>query len=756
VSNQLFRRYSNWIVDRPAVTLLVIALVSAFAITGHVAPEKIYDWFYAAEVEPNEIEKSSSAEPDADVPDVNPLSIGESHATIVVESDAIFSSEGAKTLRHVVEKLEALDYVSQVTWMDEIPTANIFGLSEPLLPHHTASEAKFANARAKALKNPLIKGQFLSGDARTLLLLVNFDFFYVRDDDDCISGLRIAAEEAAAEVSDISMAFSVTGQVPIRITALAKHELDKYKYQLVGYGMIMAMALLLFRGVAAVLIVAIAPVLGVFWTIGFLPYFDMQYNPFVDIILPVLVSLVGLTDGVHLMVHIRKLRAAGHSVREAARQGVHEVGLACFLTSLTTGIGFGSLTFARHQTVREFGWCCVVGVICTFVSVIMTIPLLTSSWLGRNVHKGLDKSLIDKNLMKISGLVDYVLARTRLFSTLGIGITVLLAVICFWLRPDQRRTEGLPLSAEPVIALEKMDKALGGLELARIEIGWDDSIDSDSEEILSVVSEVDQLLHTEPLIGHPISIRNLIDSLPGDPNAANRMPMLELLPPELKRAFYTPERREGKILFRVQDIGIAKYGPVFERVEEELESIRGEHPHFEIKLGGDAVWRWENLYTILIDMVQSLASASFIIFICLSFAYKSLRIGLISIIPNLFPLVLTAAFLVVTGQHLEFVGVCAFTICLGIAVDDTIHFLTRYKEELNRTDDKQEAIRNAFTGVGTALIMTTLVLLSGFVTVAFGDAREVQMFASLGGITIASALLGDLLFLPALLARFAK
>jgi predicted RND superfamily exporter protein len=82
--------------------------------------------------------------------------------------------------------------------------------------------------------------------------------------------------------------------------------------------------------------------------------------------------------------------------------------------------------------------------------------------------------------------------------------------------------------------------------------------------------------------------------------------------------------------------------------------------------------------------------------------------------------------------------------------------LTRYIEERQKNDDEHEAIRAAFTGVGTALIMTTLVLLAGFVTVAFGDSREVRIFASMGGITIASALLGDLLFLPALLARYSR
>ena len=117
----------------------------------------------------------------------------------------------------------------------------------------------------------------------------------------------------------------------------------------------------MFRGLSAVLIVAVAPALGVFWTMGYLPYFELQDNPFTDIILPVLVSLVGLTDGVHLMVHIRKLRAAGLTMHDAAQQGVHEVGLACALTSLTTAIGFGSLALASHEIVREFGWCCVIG-----------------------------------------------------------------------------------------------------------------------------------------------------------------------------------------------------------------------------------------------------------------------------------------------------------------------------------------------------------------------------------------------------------
>jgi predicted RND superfamily exporter protein len=108
----------------------------------------------------------------------------------------------------------------------------------------------------------------------------------------------------------------------------------------------------------------------------------------------------------------------------------------------------------------------------------------------------------------------------------------------------------------------------------------------------------------------------------------------------------------------------------------------------------------------------------------------------------------------ITGQPLEIVGVCAFTVCLGIAVDDTIHFLSRYREELRLTTDHHLAIERAFQGVGTGMIMTTVVLVAGFSSVLTSDTRDHRIFASLGIITLVAALLCDLFLLPALLAHF--
>lgn len=748
-----FDRFAGTVVDRPKAVLFGMLLITVYATIGYVDPAFFSRMATSTEVDDDEV--AASQEEFEAPPDVDPINLGDAHAVVLVESDSFFSPNGSSAIRSVVASLESLDYVDSILWMDEVPVLNIFGLPEPLLPKSTASQQRFDAAQEKALRHPLVRGQLMSDDGRALVLLVNFDFLFVEDDADCIARLRTAAEKAAVEFPDVEMTFGITGRVPIYVTARQTAEANVVTYQLIGYGMIAFMAVLLFRGVAAVVIVALAPSLGVFWTLGILRYFDLQDNPFNDVVLPVLLSLVGLTDGVHLMVQIRRHRAEGKTPKESARRGIQEVGLACGLTSFTTAIGLGSLSLAHHEIVREFGWSCVLGVILTFLAVVTSIPLACSSRLGKSVHRGHQKGLIDRHLTRIAVIIDLVLARTRLLSIAAIALTFILLAVSFSLRPDEKTANILPIHSETAETLARMDDVLGGLEFAAVDVNWSNQIRETDPQILAVLREVDELLQREEMLGHPISICSLLDTLPGEGDDADRMSMLELLPPPLKRAFYTPEYRSATVSFRVRDIGIAKYGPVFSRIQSELDRLAVKHPEFEFDMTGSAVWRWENLYQIVMDLAKSLGSATVIIFVVLAFVYRSIRIGLISIIPNVFPLAVTGTYLVVTGQALELVSVCAFTVCLGIAVDDSIHFLTRFVEEQKIESDIRRSIRRAFTTVGTALIMTTIVLVAGFSTVLFSDTRDHRIFASMSGLTIAAALFADLIFLPALLARYA-
>ncbi len=750
----VFDRFMAWTVDHRGITFFAVVLISVLAVVGHTRPHVVRQIFARQQTPKVVAEVNKAQEEWREVPNVDPVSLSDSDAVLVVQSPEFFTPDGAKAMRHVVEQLEQLDYVRSILWMDRVPILNIFGLPEPLFPRSEASAERFAATQDKAMKHPLVGGQLLSEDGKTQLLLVSFDFDFIRSNEQCTIELRTAAEKAAADFPAVPLSFQVTGRLPAYITAMEAHEANQVKYQVIGYSVIFVMATILFRGIRAVLIVSLAPIVGVFWTLGFLQFFNLQDNPFNDVILPVLVSLVGLTDGVHLMVQLRKLRASGLPERVAARTALQQVGFACMLTSLTTAIGLGSLALAHNIWVQEFGWCSVIGVTLMFVAVITIIPLVCSTWIGKNIHLGHDKSLIDRNLTRIGELVEFVLKYPRTVSLIGIGLTLVCFAVSLTLRPDERRANSLPEHSEAYQALNHMDQVLGGLEIARVDVSWTSVIGDDSGEILQVVSEVDDLLHTEPLIGYPLSIRNLVESLPGEGDSDDRMMMLELLPPQLKRAFFTPERRSATVTFRVQDLGIAKFGPVFTRLEAGLLQIASRHPEFKLALEGDAIWRWKNLYQIVVDLATSLGTASVIIFIILGLAYRSLRIGLISIFPNVFPLAVTGTWLVFAGYNLELVSVCAFTVCLGIAVDDTIHFLSRYDDERHKTDDRETAIRRAFTGVGVSLVMTTVVLVAGFSTVAFSDSRDHHIFATMGAITIGCALIGDLVILPALISWF--
>ncbi len=752
-------RFGVWTVDRPWFSLLVVGVLSLAALIGYVDPKWPQRTLFGDTVAAttSETRRGSDARPSSGIArpsSGNALNVTRGDAVLVVESEHFFSAEGAAAMRAVAERLEALDYVRRVVWMDQLPPLNIFGLPEPLFPRGTASPMRYEEAKKRALKHPLIVGQLLSPDAKTAVMLVHFDWLFVRDDADCIENLLAQARDAASPFPQVNLQFSITGSVPIRLTAMQQHEANELKYQLIGYSMVVVMALVLFRGLAAVIIIALSTSLGVIWTLGILRFFDLQENPFNDVVLPVMLSLVGLTDGVHLLVQIRRHRSSGMSAVESARRGVAEVGVACFLTAITTSIGFGSLGLAHHRIVREFGLSCVLGVFLTFTSVMGVIPLACRTWLGHRVHAGQEKSLIDRNLAKIGGLIEWVMRHRRTVAWSGIIGTFVMALIGFTLRPDERSSRILPEGSEPAVALQKLDRALGGLESSTVEIHWDPSVPADSPQVLAVVQEVDTLLRSEPLLSHPISLLQLLNALPGEGDGADRMSLLDLLPPPLKLAFYSPEQHQATVQFRVQDLGIARYGPVFERLEKGVAQIQAAHPGFTCELSGSAIWRWENLYQIVLDLFSSLGSEAVIIFGVMMVAYRSIRLGLISIIPNAFPLAVAAVYMVITGQPLEVVSVCSFTICLGIAVDDTIHFLTRYQEECLIDQTRDDAIRHSFANAGTGMIMTTVILVAGFSTVLFSGLRDHQIFAKMGAITIIAAFFGDLVLLPALLACY--
>jgi len=205
------------------------------------------------------------------------------------------------------------------------------------------------------------------------------------------------------------------------------------------------------------------------------------------------------------------------------------------------------------------------------------------------------------------------------------------------------------------------------------------------------------------------------------------------------------------IRLRVPDRFSSEHRPHFERMQSELRELADSHPGFRFQLTGPIVVIGARVQEMISELLKSLFLAAAVIFVTLTLSFRSMKLGLLSLLPNLMPMAMTAALMVVLDWPLVLATVIVFSVCLGVAVDDTVHFLTEYRRLRREGRPPRDAVQRTFVKIGTALFFTTAVLISGFATTFFGELDMMWKFGSLSCVAFASALVGDLFLLPALL-----
>jgi uncharacterized protein len=687
---------------------------------------------------------------------------------IVLECDDFFSAKRMNSIRQSVAQLREQGLVYGLVWLGQIPQITLFGLEE-LLPDESADDSQFKDVEQMLREHPLVRGQLLSDNGKTMLL---FGHSWDRDDHHRIREL------CRERLAPVGITTRLTGAAPLMYARRTSFDNEHTRILFTAMGLIVVLALIIFRGFSAILIACSGPALGVFWTIGWLGFIGDAGNELTNIVLPVMVLIIGFTDSVHFVVHVRqervrrqlidqdqpngneysdnydkakKLEALKRLQRETAATAINHVGMACLLTSITTAIGFGSLMIADAQIVYDFGRASAIGVLLTFVAIILVVPLLSASWLGRQIHAGYERDLVGTNIRKLSGIMDRVIAHRNLIGLLGIALTILLLMKALSLTPDDRLAHRVPHGSEAYKAMLHVDRSLGGTRFAQVQVTWNH--EPTLEEIWSVISTVDELVEAEPLFSSPLSARSFVSLLPGR-QSSKKLLLAKMIPPEYRQLFWQPENNRTQIVTRVQDLGVTQYEPVVAKLRAEFEAIKKEYPGFELTINAEIFVYSGFVKNVVKELFESLFLAAVVIFFVITLAFRSLRLGLLSVVPNLFPLVATGAIRAMIDPSLDVSSACSFAICLGIAVDDTIHFLSRYQYERRAGQSVDDAIKNSFVTVGSALVMTTIVMIAGFVTVMTSSLPSHSLFGAMASATIATALLGDLIILPALLARF--
>lgn len=673
---------------------------------------------------------------------------------LVLECDDFFQPERISALHRTVEIIDEgfLEFGGKelVFWAGSLPQVTLFG-SSPLLPDQVETLEEARAVGEAVASHPLVDGQLLSDDGRTMLIGL------MDSDRQVIATVR---ERAGEVLGAVGIRLRITGHRPLWRAHNDAFKRDHEKIVLIAAAIVVVLALIIFRGLPAIIVSCSGPAVGVFWTLGWLELLGQANNDLAKVILPVMILMVGFTDGVHLVVHIRqqrlkqssKSRSEKDSQVGAAASAIEHVGAACLLTSLTTAIGFGSLLMAESEIIQGFGRACAIGVLIAFVAAMLVIPVMSSSWIGRRIHVGTDRDLVQRGMHKLDWLIDFVIRRSRLVAFAGVLITGWLATVSFTLKPDDRIGDRTPHASEAYQALQHVDASLGGIRAMRIVVNWDEDVSN--ETLWQLLSEVETVLESEPDISRPLSIRHALSLAPGVDGPA-KLGLTSLLPPDLTSQFWRPDIKQAQVIARIQDLGIAHYRPILDRVEREFAELAISHPGVQIELTGEAIVESQAVQQVVKELFSSLALAAVIIFVVITIAVRSIRFGLLSLIPNIFPLVATGAMRAFIDTSLDVASACSFAICLGIAVDDTIHFLMRFRHEREEGHDVESSISRTFVTVGSALVMTTVVMVAGIGSVMTSELQTHFLFASMACVTIGSALLGDLIILPALLTQFA-
>ena len=538
---------------------------------------------------------------------------------------------------------------------------------------------------------------------------------------------------------------------------------------LASIGFIILTFYLLFRSVRSVLSAVAIVVTAIVWTLGICGWVGATMTLMVTIII-FLTLTVGVADAVHLLSGYMYMRQEGMVHDQAVREVFRTSGPACFLTSITTMIGLLSLLVVPIVPLKVFGLFSGLGVFLAFVFTLLILPLTMSAEKGSPPRgKREDKShRVQRMIRRLEPLA------TRAPLTVSIGFFAA-AILFFWgvtmIRVDTNI--GQLISPRNIIRqnMDDVEKNIGGsmnMEIL-VETGVTDGLKD--PEILQTMGDLQAYLETahSDLVVSTYSLSDAVKesfkALNEDrpemyripetrPMLAQTLLLFEGAAPEDRTKLVTDDYENARISVRIRNRGSYEYMPYMADVQRRIDilfsPLKTAYPDLKVRITGVFALTMKLADFVSWSQIKSFSLALAVISILFIFVFRSIKGGLISIVPNLFPILTAFGMMGFMGYSLDLDTLLVAPIAIGIAVDDTIHFLSRYRMEQMAGAEPKQAVKHTFREVGQAMVFTTVILSAGFLMFTFSQHNGLSHFGLLSATAIISAVISDLFFLPRL------
>lgn len=529
--------------------------------------------------------------------------------------------------------------------------------------------------------------------------------------------------------------------------------------------LVFVILLLVYRSIPVVLISVTSIGLSLLLFLGVLSVLGKELNAMAAFY-PVLMLIVGTSDVIHITdSFIRKIKN-GQDRYPAIVSSLKEVGLTTLLTSVTTAIGFTTLLSSRLVSIREFGINAAIGVMVAYITVIcFTSALLIT------VPK--QKLLGQKSISK--KWVTYLLQVNNFTknhaNTIIVG-TLLFLLLCIvginLVSTNHQFKQTLPNGSKIATDFDYFQKNYAGFRPLEIAITakkgskvTDYNVALEIEKLTKHLSKINSIGNIQsPNLPYKIinKANNLNKSeflkLPDNEDLFNtyKKDVNSLARKQMGR-FVNKEQDRARINARLQDVGTDSLKRLYAHIES-YASRNTDTMLIDVRVTGKSMLLDKNSEYIRSSLLEGLLYGLIIIGIIMVLVFRDIKMFLISLVPNLLPMMFAGSILGFLGIPLEAGLSVVFAIVFGIAVDDTIHFLGKYKLGIAQGLTKEKALEKTFTQTGRALVITTIILFFGFMVMLFSIHQPSVTIGLIISVTLVAALILDLLLLPVLLRKF--
>ena len=598
--------------------------------------------------------------------------------------------------------------------------------------------------------------------------------------------------------------------------SLAMDTLIQAAFLLVGMVAIINLLLWsLFRSASAVVLPQLAIGLSILFVIGSLSWLNLASTTLIALTVMLIIA-VGVADCVHVMSSYLFFRRDGKEHDEALSKAYGKTGVPILLTTITTMAGMSSLAVTGMPMFVQFGFSSAAGVFFAFLYTIYLLPVLLNYWHPMQIKKTQVISASRKtgvrlivSLLKskmLSFLCFFVNPIAKLSKRMGLNwllgaewlqpllnripafverfrysiaiIFVSVFVICLYgatqVKIDSNLVElysdDVPIGQAYEIVDEHM-MGTGNMEIVVDTAISDGIMDPDvlnamnrlqntieenySEFIIRTNSLADLVIDTHAIMQDSEDYRNIPDSQIA---VSQLLYLFNSSNPEERRALVSDDYSKSHISVQLKNAGSNEYKEFFKDIQrdinKEFNGLKDRYPNIKVQITGSFALMMRLADDISKNQFKSLAIAAVVISLLLMITLGSFQAGVMSIIPNLIPASLAFGLMGLLGVPLDTDTLMIAPLIIGIAVDDTIHFISHYRMSLAQNHNMKLALVETIKEVGQAVTFTTLILGCGFLMLTFSDYLGLAKIGTFGSLAIFVALLCDLLFFPALIMIF--